>query len=83
MTQNFPLLDKYPNFNFNFEGAIRYRWMKEYWPSDYAKLKKYIASGRWHVSGCSVDANDVMTTSARALCATGFTVPRSSKRNLA
>lgn len=67
MTQNFPLLDKYPNFNFNFEGAIRYRWMKEYWPSDYAKLKKYIASGRWHVSGCCVDANDVMTTSAESI----------------
>lgn len=30
MTQNFPLLDKYPYFNFNFEGAIKYRWMKEY-----------------------------------------------------
>ncbi len=67
MTQNFPLLDKYPYFNFNFEGAIKYRWMKEYWPSDYAKLKKYIASGRWHVSGCCVDANDVMTTSAESI----------------
>lgn len=67
MTQNFPLLDKYPYFNFNFEGAIKYRWMKEYWPSDYARLKTYIASGRWHVSGCSVDANDVMTTSAESI----------------
>ena len=67
MTQNFKLLDKYPYFNFNFEGAIKYRWMKEYWPSDYARLKTYIASGRWHVSGCSVDANDVMTTSAESI----------------
>ena len=31
------------------------------------KLKKYIASGRWHVSGCCVDANDVMTTSAESI----------------
>lgn len=67
MTQNFPLLDKYPNFNFNFEGAIKYMWMKEYYSLEYSKLKSYISSGRWHVSGCSVDACDVMTTSAESI----------------
>lgn len=67
MEQNFRLLDKYPNFYFNFEGAIRYMWMKEYYPENFAKLKGYVARGRWHVSGCAVDANDVMTTSAESI----------------
>lgn len=67
MTENFALLDKYPNFYFNYEGAIKYMWMKEYYPDLYAKLKTYIASGRWHVSGCSVDASDVMTTSGESI----------------
>ena len=30
MEQNFKLLDKYPHFNINYEGAIKYSWMKEY-----------------------------------------------------
>jgi len=67
MTQNFALLDKYPHFNFNYEAAIKYMWMKEYYPSDYERLKKYISSGRWNVSGCSVDASDVMVSSAESI----------------
>ena len=67
MSDNFKLFDKYPAFHLNFEGSIRYRWMKEYYPEDYAKLKTYIESGRWHVSGCAVDANDVMVSSAESI----------------
>lgn len=67
MLQNFALLDKYPNFNFNYEGAIKYMWMKEYYPAEFERLKQYVATGRWHVSGCSVDANDVMVPSAESI----------------
>lgn len=67
LEQNLALLDKYPNFRFNFEGAIRYKWMKEYYPAQYARLQSYIDSDRWHVSGCAVDANDVMVSSAEAI----------------
>ena len=67
MEQNFPLLDKYPNFQFNFEGAIRYMWMKEYYPDLFNRLKGYISRGRWHVSGCAIDANDVMVSSAESI----------------
>lgn len=67
LNENLALLDKYPNFQFNFEGAIRYKWMKEYYPSQYARMQQYIASGRWHVSGASVDANDVMVSSAESI----------------
>ena len=34
--------------------------MKEYYPDQYEKLKKYIAQGRWFVSGSSVDEGDVL-----------------------
>ncbi|WP_455584196.1 glycoside hydrolase family 38 N-terminal domain-containing protein [Bacteroides sp.] len=67
MTQNFPLFEKYPDFQFNFEGGIHYMWMKEYYPQEYEKLKKYIADGRWHISGGSIDANDVMIPSAESI----------------
>lgn len=67
MEQNFTRLDKYPNLTFNFEGAIRYMWMKEYYPEQYAKLKTYVQNGRWHISGCAVDANDVMVSSAESI----------------
>lgn len=67
MEQNFTRLDKYPNLKLNFEGAIRYMWMKEYYPEQYAKLKTYVHNGRWHISGCAVDANDVMVSSAESI----------------
>ncbi len=67
LNENLALLDKYPNFRFNFEGAIRYKWMKEYYPTQYARLQKYIDAGRWNVSGCAVDANDVMVSSAESI----------------
>lgn len=67
MTQNFTLFEKYPDFNFNFEGAIHYMWMKEYYPTEYEKVKKYIDDGRWHISGGSINANDVMVPSAESI----------------
>lgn len=67
MTQNFPLLNKYPGFHFNFEAAIHYKWMKEYYPAEYARVKEYIKSGRWNISGGSVNANDVMVSSAESI----------------
>lgn len=56
--QNFYLFEKYPSYIFNFEGAIKYKWMKEYYPSEYLRVKDYIRQGRWHISGSSLDAND-------------------------
>jgi len=58
LVQNFALLDEYPDYKFSFEGAVKYAWAKEYYPELYEKLKGYVASGRWHISGASWDAND-------------------------
>ncbi len=64
---NFDLIEKYPDYIFNFEGAVRYMWVKEYYPYEYKKLKDYIAKGNWHISGSSLDAGDVNMPSPEAL----------------
>ncbi len=58
LDQNLFLLANYPDYVFNFEGGVKYAWMKEYYPHQYELIKPYIRSGRWHVAGSSWDATD-------------------------
>jgi alpha-mannosidase len=67
MEDNFKLFDKYPHYIFNFSGANRYRFMKEYFPADYTKLKKYVNEGRWFPAGSSMEEGDVNTPSAETI----------------
>ncbi len=67
LDDNFALFEKYPHYKFSFEGAFRYMLMKEYYPADYERLKKYIEEGRWHLTGSSIDAGDVNLPSAEGL----------------
>ena len=67
MEDNFTLFEKYPHYVFNFSGANRYRLMKEYYPADFAKLKKYVEEGRWFPAGSSMEEGDVNTPSAETL----------------
>ena len=67
MHDNFALFAKYPHYVFNFSGANRYRLMKEYWPLDYARLKTYVAEGRWFPAGSSMEEGDVNAPSAEAI----------------
>lgn len=67
MRVNFYLIDKYPHYVFNWTGSNRYRLMKEYFPSDYAKVKKYVAAGRWFPAGSSVEEGDVNLPSAESI----------------
>ena len=64
---NFALMDKYPDYVFNFSGSRRYEMMKEYYPEDYVKLKKYVKSGQWFPAGSSVDEGDANVPSAESL----------------
>jgi alpha-mannosidase len=64
---NFALIDKYPHYIFNFSGANRYRLMKEYYPADFARLKKYVNEGRWFPAGSSMEEGDVNTPSAETI----------------
>lgn len=61
--QNLFLLRNYPHYVFNFEGGIKYAWMKEYYPEQYQEMKKYISNGRWHLAGSSWDANETVICS--------------------
>ncbi len=67
MRNNFALFEKYPHYIFNFTGANRYGMLKEYYPSDYAKLKQYIAAGRWFPAGSSMEENDVNSPNAESI----------------
>jgi len=58
LDRNLLLLKQYPDYIFNFEGGIKYKWMKEYYPDKFEKVKEYVRQGRWHVSGSSWDATD-------------------------
>ncbi len=67
MRVNFDLMDKYPHYVFNWTGANRYRLMKEYFPSDYAKLKQYVAKGQWYPAGSSMEEGDVNLPNAEGI----------------
>ncbi|MCL2513353.1 MAG: glycosyl hydrolase-related protein [Oscillospiraceae bacterium] len=67
MKRNFELFEKYPNYNFNFEGAYRYELMEEYYPADFARVKDWAAKGRWIPAGSSYENGDVNMPSPEAL----------------
>ena len=64
---NFKLIEKYPHYIFNLSGANRYRMIKEYYPSEYERMKGYIAAGRWFPCGSSVEENDVLSPSPESV----------------
>src|SRR5580700_3641879 len=67
MEDNFKLFEKYPHYVFNFSGANRYRFMKEYFPADFAKLKNYVNEGKWFPGGSSMEEGDVNAPNAEAI----------------
>lgn len=66
ISQNLFLLKKYPNYVFNFEGGVKYAWMKEYYPEQYEEMKQFIKEGRWHIAGSSWEASDVLVPSVES-----------------
>jgi alpha-mannosidase len=67
MRVNFDYFEKYPHYVFNWTGSNRYRLMKEYYPSDYEKMKMYVAKGNWFPAGSSVEEGDVNLPSAESI----------------
>ncbi|PWB73898.1 alpha-mannosidase, partial [candidate division GN15 bacterium] len=65
--ENYKLMDLYPDYKFSFEGAFKYMIMKEYYPDEYAKLRKYIDRGQWRLAGSWVDPVDVNLPSFESL----------------
>src|SRR5258708_1204810 len=67
MEDNFRLFEKYPHYVFNFSGANRYRFMKEYFPDDFTRVKKYVDEDRQFHSVSSMEEGDVNAPSAEAI----------------
>ena len=64
---NFKLFETFPNYVFNYEGAIHYMWFKEYYPDQWARLQKYVDAGRWKLAGAWINAADTHVPSPEAL----------------
>ncbi|HEY3028402.1 MAG TPA: glycoside hydrolase family 38 C-terminal domain-containing protein [Pyrinomonadaceae bacterium] len=65
--ENFKRFEQYPHYTFNYEGAIHYMWFKEYYPEAWPMVQKYVAQGRWRVSGSWINAVDVNVPSPESL----------------
>ena len=65
--KNFDLIEKYPHYRFNFEGAFRYALAEEYYPKHFEYIKKLTEDGKWCISGSSYENGDVNIPSPEAL----------------
>ena len=65
--KNFDLIEKYPEYCFNFEGAYRYQLIEEYYPQAFEQIKEYVAKGKWNPSGSEYENGDVNIPSPEAL----------------
>lgn len=67
IVKNLELLEKYPHYRFNFEGAFRYELIEEYYPEAFAEIKKYAMENRWCPSGSAYENGDVNIPSPEAI----------------
>ncbi|MDQ2798030.1 MAG: glycosyl hydrolase-related protein [Armatimonadota bacterium] len=67
MQPNWALFEKYPDYNFNYEGVIHYMFFKEYHPDQWPQLQEWVRKGRWKLSGSWINAVDVNVPSAESL----------------
>ena len=65
--ENFKRFEKYPDYTFNYEGAIHYMWFKEYHPEAWPTVQKYVSDGRWKLAGSWINAVDVNVPSPESL----------------
>lgn len=67
VAKNLDLLDNYPEYTFNFEGAFRYALIEEYYPDLFEKIREYVKAGRWNPTGAEYENGDVNIPSPEAL----------------
>ena len=46
LRKNFDLIDRYPEYCFNFEGAFRYELIEEYYPLAFDEITEFVKQGR-------------------------------------
>ena len=67
LERNFEFFKNFPEYKFNFEGSDRYELIKEYYPEEFEKIKKYVSEGRWNPCGACYENGDVNIPSPEAL----------------
>ena len=67
ISKNFDLIEKYPNYRFNFEGAFRYELIEEYYPKQFEEIQELVKQGKWCPAGSSYENGDVNVPSPEAL----------------
>ncbi len=67
ISKNIELIEKYPHYRFNFEGAFRYELIEEYYPQHFKIIKDLIEAGKWCISGTSYENGDVNIPSPEAI----------------
>ena len=67
LSKNFDLIEKYPNYIFNFEGAYRYELIEEYYPRAFDQIRRYVKTNRWNPAGAEYENGDVNIPSPEAI----------------
>lgn len=67
LSKNFDLIEKYPDYKFNFEGAYRYELIEEFYPKAFEIIKDYVEQDRWCISGTAYENGDVNIPSPEAI----------------
>ncbi len=67
LRENFEYFRQFPDYIFSFEGSYRYELAEEYYPEEFERLRGFVESGRWCVSGSAYENGDVNIPSPEAL----------------
>lgn len=67
LRKNFDLIERYPDYCFNFEGAFRYQLIEEYYPLAFGEIQDLVKRGNWYPAGACYENGDVNIPSPEAL----------------
>ncbi|HOZ46480.1 MAG TPA: alpha-mannosidase [Candidatus Hydrogenedentes bacterium] len=61
------LLDQYPEFIFLCSQPVQFEWMKEHYPEQFRRIKRYVKEGRWEPFGAMWVESDCNIPSGESL----------------
>jgi alpha-mannosidase len=61
------MLERYPDYIFGASQPQQYAWVKEHYPSLYARVKQRVAEGRWEVQGAMWVESDINVPGGESL----------------
>ncbi len=67
LRENFAAFREHPHYVVSFDGAFRYRLIQEYYPREFAELRRWVSAGRFAPVGSMWDAADVNLPSPESL----------------